>query len=93
MGYPHIALITIVQGVEIVILESPKCIRLLPIKVFLTFFSSSLFSSSYLSMTTLVEHSEAQPIVWKYGLWSFQTGGTKLERFLPKNQHTQIIEF
>jgi hypothetical protein len=22
-------------------------------------------------------------------LWSFQTGGTKLERFLPKNQHTQ----
>ena len=25
----------------------------------------------------------------KYGLWSFQMGGTKLERFLPKNQHTQ----
>ena len=24
-----------------------------------------------------------------YGLWSFQTGGTKLEIFLPKNQHTQ----
>ena len=26
---------------------------------------------------------------------SFQVGGTKLERFLPKNQHTQtkIIEF
>ena len=23
------------------------------------------------------------------GLWSFQTGGTKLVRFLPKNQHTQ----
>ena len=23
----------------------------------------------------------------QYGLWSFQTGGTKLERFLPKNQH------
>ena len=22
--------------------------------------------------------------VWQYGLWSFQTGGTKLERFLPK---------
>ena len=22
-------------------------------------------------------------------LWSFQTGGTKLERFLHKNQHTQ----
>ena len=28
-------------------------------------------------------------VLWKYGLWSFQTGGTKLERFLPKNQHTQ----
>ena len=27
--------------------------------------------------------------VWQYGLWSFQTGGTKLERFLPKNQHAQ----
>ena len=29
--------------------------------------------------------------LWQYGLWSFQTGGTKLERFLPKNQHTQRI--
>ena len=29
------------------------------------------------------------PTVWQYGLWSFQTGGTKLERFLPKNQHTR----
>ena len=27
--------------------------------------------------------------LWQYGLWSFQTGGTKLERNLPKNQHTQ----
>ena len=27
--------------------------------------------------------------LWQYGLWSFQTGGTKLERVLPKNQHTQ----
>ena len=23
------------------------------------------------------------------GLWSSQAGGTKLERYLPKNQHTQ----
>ena len=29
------------------------------------------------------------PTLWEYGLWSFQTGGTKLERFLPKNQHSQ----
>ena len=27
--------------------------------------------------------------LWQYGLWSFQTGGTKLGRFLPKDQHTQ----
>jgi hypothetical protein len=27
--------------------------------------------------------------IWQYGLWSFQTGGSKLERFLQKNQHTQ----
>ena len=27
--------------------------------------------------------------LWQYWLWSFQTGGTKLERFLHKNQHTQ----
>ena len=27
--------------------------------------------------------------LWQYGLWSFQMGGTKLQRFLPKNQHTQ----
>ena len=25
----------------------------------------------------------------EYWLWSFQTGGTKLEIFLPKNLHTQ----
>ena len=27
--------------------------------------------------------------LWQYGLWSFQTGGTKFERFLPQNQCTQ----
>ena len=27
--------------------------------------------------------------LWQYGLSSFQVGGTELERFLPKNQHTQ----
>ena len=27
--------------------------------------------------------------IWQYGLWRFQTGDTKLERFLPKNQHTE----
>ena len=28
-------------------------------------------------------------MLWQYGLWSFQTRDTKLERFLPKNQHTK----
>ena len=27
--------------------------------------------------------------LWQYGLWNFQTWDTKLERFLPKNQHIQ----
>ena len=27
--------------------------------------------------------------VWQYGLWCFEAGGTQLERFLHKNQHTQ----
>ena len=27
--------------------------------------------------------------LWQYGLWNFQTGYMKLERFLPKNQYTQ----
>ena len=27
--------------------------------------------------------------IWQYGVWSFQAEGTKLERFLHKNQHTQ----
>ena len=33
--------------------------------------------------------AEIRYSLWQYGLWSFQTGGTKLERFLLKNQHTQ----
>ena len=28
-------------------------------------------------------------ILWQYGLWSFQKGDTKLERFFPKTQHAQ----
>ena len=30
-----------------------------------------------------------QYLIWQYRLWSFQMEGTKLEIFLPKNQHTQ----
>ena len=37
----------------------------------------------------LSELAYLNPTLWQYGLWSFQTGVTKLERFLSKNQHTQ----
>ena len=38
-------------------------------------------------VTQLTVHT--RHTLWQYGLWSFQTGGIKLETFLPKNQHTQ----
>ena len=36
-----------------------------------------------------VMHYQEDYRVWQYELWSFQTGDTRLERFLPRNQHTQ----
>ena len=39
-------------------------------------------------MRLIVSFDNVEPI-WQYGLWSFQAGSTKLERILPKNQHTQ----
>ena len=44
--------------------------------------------SSYKRSLLLAAASIAY-VLWQYGLWSFQTGGTKLERFLHKNQPTQ----
>ena len=46
------------------------------------------------NLSKFVSLCSSQPVVprcilWQYGLWSFQTEGTKLERFLPKTQHTQ----
>jgi len=38
-----------------------------------------------LSILTFLEYYS----LWQYRLWSFQTGDTKLERFSPKNKHTQ----
>jgi hypothetical protein len=32
---------------------------------------------------------EQPAVLWQYGLWSFQMGDTKLERFLTQNQHTK----
>ena len=45
-----------------------------------------LFGSSII---TFLRRDDPAPRIWQYGLWSFQAGGTKLERFLHKNQHTQ----
>ena len=39
--------------------------------------------------TSNTVHYILQYPIWQYGLWSFQAGDTKLERFLLKNQHTQ----
>ena len=34
-------------------------------------------------------------VIWQYGLWSFSSGDTKLERFLPKIDTCpkEVIEF
>ena len=58
-----------------------------------------LNSKDFQKLLTLVKmqmqlHLDLAPLhwncmLWQYRLWSFQTGGTKLERFFPKNQHTQ----
>ena len=41
------------------------------------------------SQDSIYEQHVKRPQVWQYRLWSFQAGGTKLERFLPKKQNTQ----
>ena len=42
----------------------------------------------YILISWVPSFDQSLSTVWQYGLWSFQTGGTKLERFLPKNQQT-----
>ena len=37
--------------------------------------------------------TRSEYILWQYGLWSFQAGGTKLERFLYKNLHRKWLNF
>ena len=62
--------------------------------IFLIYFSSNniiLGKVSFLNLDMIFEQEPtlSWPLLWQYGLWSFQTGGTKLERFLLKNQNTQ----
>ena len=35
----------------------------------------------------------AESILWQYGLWSFQTGGTKLERFFLELVSKELNHF
>ena len=49
--------------------------------IILPIFSLPAFKRSFLLVCEL----------WQYGLWSFQTGYIKLERFLPKNQQAKRI--
>ena len=53
-------------------------------------FAVSVFWKSMTALNTVLEQWIGRWWLWQYGLWSVQTGGTKLERFLPKNQHTQM---
>ena len=59
----------------------------------LFFWKSTRFNEIWIFLPSwqnmLLEWHVLHVKIWQYGLWSFQTGGTKLERFLPKNQHTQ----
>ena len=63
------------------------------------FFSHGYISSMFISTWKLKLSSWIQSsanrrcTLWQYELWSFQTGGTKLERFLPKNQPTNALSF
>ena len=59
-------------------------------------FKCTVCAVSFLSNALLLVHKanhgdlrrDGKLKVWQYGLWSFQAWGTKLDRFLPKNQHT-----
>ena len=57
-------------------------------------FSGSMWSHSRNNLLQIDRYA-TQLTLWQQGLWSFQRGrGTKLERFLRKNQHThRNIEF
>ena len=61
--------------------------------------ATALSENRYIStFPQLIQHNYRAPFLttnhyvvglWQYGLWSFQTGYIKSERFLPKNQYTQ----
>ena len=44
---------------------------------------------THLGLQSTNARSQHSCPLWQYRLWSFQAGGTKLERFFHTNQHTQ----
>ena len=72
-------------------LFAPKLILLRSLNMFFQWFCVTmvyyglLFASTSLSGTVYIHIRTLR----QYELWCFQAGGTKLERFLHKNQHTQ----
>ena len=51
--------------------------------------NSTHFDYEFLLLLYFITLCRKVCAVWQYGLWSFQTGYTKLKRFLHKNQHAQ----
>ena len=51
--------------------------------------NSKIVTSNDRNLVTYMKPGTVLSMQMQMALWSFQTGGTKLERFLPKNQHTQ----
>ena len=49
----------------------------------------TLFNGTYSTILLTTSGLMLLSTLWQYRLWSFQAGVTKLERFLPMNQHTQ----
>ena len=50
------------------------------------FFSSKLFLTQFGWTSEKSKWSDWLPMLWQYGLWSFQARDAKLDRFLAKNQ-------
>ena len=66
--------------------ESPKLQRLAKSGLYINPSDALKFFSTQVNFHQYAKYGT-------YWLWSFQTGGTKLERFLPQNQHTERKSF
>ena len=61
-----------------------------PIRCFHRYSWNSKFVTVWISLICWpLRTSNTYYLLWQYRLSSFQAGYTKLERFLPKNQHTR----